>query len=66
MRLADFEQMGKIQYNNGFKAAMEAVIKLMEQQIPEECLNDDNCSDPGYAKMQEVLEGIKLAKSNIS
>jgi hypothetical protein len=66
MRLADFEQLNKAQYDKGFVAAMDAMIKLLESQTEDNCVAGENCSDPGYDKMLEILEGLKIARSNLA
>jgi len=65
MRLTDFEQLGKAQYNSGFVAAMDAMIKLLEDQTEENCIAGESCSDPGYDKMLEIIEGLKIARLNL-
>ena len=66
MRLTDFEQLNKAQYDKGFAAAMDAMIKLLEGQIEDNCLAGESCSDAGYDKMAEILEGLKVARSNLA
>jgi hypothetical protein len=66
MRLTDFEQLNKAQYDKGFAAAMDAMTKLLESQIADNCLAGEGCSDPGYDKMAEILEGLKVARLNLA
>jgi hypothetical protein len=65
MRLSDFEQIGKIEYNKGFKAALETVIKLLDTQMCEDYLADTTCDHDGCAKMSTLAEGLSGVKNNI-
>jgi hypothetical protein len=66
MRLSDFEQIGKIEYNKGFKAALETVIKLLDTQMCEDYLADTICAHDGCAKMSTLAEGLSGVKNNIA
>ncbi len=65
MRLSDFEQICKAEYNNGFRAALETVIKLLDQQVCEEFLADDTCDHDGCPKFSALSQGIITVKNNI-
>jgi hypothetical protein len=65
MRLSDFEQIGKAEYNKGFRAALETVIKLLDQQVCEDFLADDVCDHDGCTKFSALSQGIITVKNNI-
>jgi hypothetical protein len=65
MRLSDFEQIGKMEYNKGFRAALETVIGLLDKQICEDFLADDTCEHDGCAKFSALAQGIITVKNNI-
>ena len=65
MRLSDFEQIGKTEYNKGFRAALETVIKLLDTQICEDYMADNTCDHDGCAKIANLAEGISGVKNNI-
>ena len=65
MKLSDFEQIGKAEYNKGFRAALETVIKLLDSQTCEDYLADGECQHDGCAKMSTLAEGISGVKNNI-
>jgi hypothetical protein len=44
---------------------MDAMIKLLEGQTEENCIAGESCSDPGYDKMLEIIEGLKIARLNL-
>lgn len=66
MKLTDFENIGKAEYNKGFAAALTTVIKLLGNQICEdynadgECEHNDKCST-----LYELSEGLSAAKGNM-
>jgi hypothetical protein len=64
MRLSDFENIGKDQYNKGFVAALTVVTKLLSDQICEDFLADGVCEHDGCSKFYELSEGISLVKDN--
>lgn len=66
MRLTDFEQLTKAQYNEGYGAAMDTMIRVLEEQLSENCIAGEGCSDPGYDKMEEILTGLKTARSRLA
>lgn len=65
MKLSDFEQIGKLEYNKGFRAALETVIKLLDSQICEDYLADTECEHDGCPKMSQLAEGLSGVKNNI-
>ena len=65
MKLSDFEQIGKVEYNKGFRAALETVIKLLDSQTCEDYLADTTCDHDGCPKMATLAEGISGVKNNI-
>lgn len=65
MKLSDFEQIGKAEYNKGFRAALETVIKLLDSQTCEDYLADGTCDHDGCPKMATLAEGISGVKNNI-
>jgi hypothetical protein len=66
MRLSDFEQIGKVEYNKGFKAALETVIKLLDKQICEDYMADNSCDHDGCSKFSQLAVGISGVKNNIA
>ena len=66
MKLSDFENIGKDQYNKGFKAALETVIKLLDKQICEDYMADTACDHDGCPKMSQLAEGLSGVKNNIA
>jgi hypothetical protein len=66
MRLSDFEQIGKAEYNKGFRAALEVVIKLLDKQICEDFLADNECAHDGCNKFSQLADGISGVKNNIA
>lgn len=65
MKLSDFEQIGKMEYNKGFRAALETVIKLLDSQICEDYMADNACEHDGCPKMSQLAEGLSGVKNNI-
>ena len=66
MKLSDFENIGKDQYNKGFKAALETVIKLLDKQMCEDFNADNECSHDGCTKFSQLAEGLSGVKNNIA
>ena len=66
MRISDFEQIGKAEYDKGFKAALEIVIKLLDKQICEDFMADTECSHDGCTKFSELADGISGVKNNMA
>jgi hypothetical protein len=65
MRLSDFEQIGKAEYDKGFKASLEIVIKLLDKQICENFMADNECEHDGCLKFSELADGLSTVKNNI-
>jgi hypothetical protein len=65
MRLSDFEQIGKAEYNKGFRAALETVTNLLDKQVCEDFLADDVCDHDGCSKFSALSQGIITVKNNI-
>jgi hypothetical protein len=65
MRLSDFEQIGKAEYNKGFKSALETVIKLLDGQVCEDYTADNDCDHDGCVKIAAIAEGLMGVKNNI-
>jgi hypothetical protein len=66
MKLSDFENIGKAEYNKGFRAALETVIKLLDSQICEDYLADNDCDHDGCSKISNIAEGLSGVKNNIA
>jgi hypothetical protein len=66
MKISDFESLGQTKYNEGFKAALETVVKLLDKQICEDYLADDTCEHDGCPKFAQLAEGIINVKNNIN
>lgn len=65
MRMSDFENLGKEQYNKGFVAALSTVIKLLGNQICEDYNADGVCEHDKCHSFFELSEGLSSAKNNI-
>lgn len=66
MKLTDFENIGKAEYNKGFAAALTTVVKLLSSQICEDYNADGECSHDKCPVMYELSEGISAAKANLA
>ncbi len=65
IRLSDFEQIGKAEYNKGFRAALETVTKLLDKQVCDTWLIEGSCDHDGCSKFAELSQGIITVKNNI-
>jgi hypothetical protein len=65
MRLSDFENIGKDQYNKGFSEALSIVVKLLSDQICEDYFADGVCEHDGCAKFSQLSEGMHNAKNTM-
>ena len=65
MKISDFESLGQAKYNEGFKNALETVVRLLDSQICEDYLADDTCEHDGCPKIAQLAEGIINVKNNI-
>jgi hypothetical protein len=65
MKLSDFENIGKTEYNKGFKAALETVVKLLDTQICDDFKADDACEHTVCSSNSILAEGLMNVKNNI-
>lgn len=65
MKMSDFENIGKDQYNKGFSAALGTVIKLLGGQICEDFNMDSECQHEKCSILYELSEGLEAAKRNL-
>jgi hypothetical protein len=65
MRLTDFENIGKAEYNKGFVAALSTVIKLLDNQICEDFNADGVCEHDKCSVLYDLSEGLFAAKANV-
>lgn len=65
MKLSDFENIGKDQYNKGFKDALETVIKLLASQVCEDFNADNECEHMACLSMYDLSNGLSAVKDNI-
>lgn len=65
MKLSDFENIGQTKYNEGFKAALGTVSKLLATRICEDYNADGECEHDICAQNQELIEGLDSASRNI-
>lgn len=66
MKLSDFENIGKAEYNKGFAAALETVVKVLDSQICQDYVLDGECQHDGCVKISQVAEGLMNVKNNIA
>lgn len=62
MKLSDFENIGKDQYNKGFAAALTTVVKLLGNQICEDYNADNTCEHDKCSTLSELAEGLEAVK----
>ena len=65
MKLSDFENMGKMEYDKGFGAALATVAKLLSSRICEDYNADGACGHSECDVLNELSEGIEAAKRNL-
>lgn len=65
MKLTDFENIGKDQYNKGFGDALGTVVKLLGNQICEEFNMDNTCEHDKCSTLYELSEGLSAVKRNL-
>jgi hypothetical protein len=65
MKLTDFEQLGKVEYNKGFRAALETVIKVLDAKSCDDFKTDGECEHDVCAYTSELSEGLMGVKNNI-
>jgi hypothetical protein len=66
MKLSDFENIGKDEYNKGFGDALTTVIKLLDNQICFDYKADGVCEHQVCHTHTELMEGLEGAKRNLS
>lgn len=66
MKLTDFENIGKDQYNKGFSEALGTVIKLLSSQICEDYNADGVCEHDKCDAFFQLSEGISSARNNLA
>jgi hypothetical protein len=65
MKLSDFENIGKDQYNKGFGAALTTVVKLLGNQVCEDYNADGTCEHDKCSTLNELAEGLEAVKRNL-
>ena len=65
MKMSDFENIGKAEYNKGFSAALETVVKLLDTQICTDFKADDTCEHEVCSSNSTLAEGLMNVKNNI-
>jgi len=60
MKMSDFEQIGKVEYDKGFKEALNTVVKLLNGQICESYNADGECEHDKCPAFYELSEGISV------
>jgi hypothetical protein len=66
MKLSDFENIGKEQYNKGFASALVTVIKLLSSQICEDYNADGSCVHDKCPAFFEISEGLNSVKNSFN
>lgn len=66
MKLSDFENIGKAEYNKGFGDALSTVIKLLDNQICFDHKADGVCEHSLCHGNAELMEGLEGARRNLS
>jgi hypothetical protein len=64
MKLSDFQNIGKEQYNKGFSDALATVVKLLSSQICEDFNMDSTCEHDPCPALYELSEGLGAVKRN--
>jgi hypothetical protein len=65
MKLSDFENIGKDQYNKGFAEALGTVVRLLANQICEDFNMDNTCEHEKCSTLYELSEGLEAVKRNL-
>jgi hypothetical protein len=65
MKMSDFENIGKDQYNKGFAEALSVVVKLLSAQICEDFNADGKCEHDRCMPMYELSEGIAAVRQSV-
>ena len=66
MKLSDFENVGKDQYNKGFSAALATVVKLLASQICEDYNADGVCEHDKCPALYDLSEGMETVRRSIN
>lgn len=64
MKLSDFENLGASKYDDGFKAALDIVIKLLKDRICFDFNADGTCEHAVCFQNYELSEGLETVKRN--
>ena len=65
MRLEDFNKIGEQEYNRGFRAALETVIKILDKKPCDDYQADNICEHGECAYAAELATGLMGVKNNI-
>jgi hypothetical protein len=65
MKLSDFENIGKVEYNKGFGSALDTVVKLLGNRICEDYNADGVCKHGECPVLYELSEGLAAVKGNL-
>jgi hypothetical protein len=65
MKLSDFENIGQTKYNEGFRAALLTVTKLLQTRICEDYNADGMCEHEVCPQNQQLVEGLDAAIGNL-
>lgn len=65
MRLEDFSKIGEQEYNRGFRAALETVIKILDTKPCEDYKADSVCEHETCRYASDLAEGLMGVKNNI-
>jgi hypothetical protein len=66
MKISDFENIGKDQYNKGFGDALGTVTKLLTSQICEEFNMDSECEHDKCSAFYELSEGLDAVRRGLN
>ena len=65
MKLSDFENIGKAEYDKGFADALTTVIKLLSNQICEDFNADSFCEHEKCGTLNELSQGLESVRRNL-
>lgn len=66
MKLSDFQNIGKDEYNKGFRDALATTIGLLANQICEDYNADGICEHDKCVVLYDLSEGLSSVKNNIN
>jgi hypothetical protein len=66
MKISDFENIGKDQYDKGFVSALTTVIKLLSGQICDDYNADGICDHDKCPAFFEISEGLSSVKNSFN